>query len=319
MTDQAVHPAGGNTVESVLRDELAQGDAVADTFLPVLRHLVSADDSSLFSEEILARLRAMVSDLSSALLEALVDGGETDSVASAALLGELDVLSRALLDEPALLRHLHALALEWQLTERLQARLALDPVVSPLVQQLIASADADTQRDAMAFLAAQARWCQTQRRMQVALGELPGPLVQGVIALLRRLVGEGTALQARVDRIEGNLDAGRRERESRLELGARLLQRMGSGSGEALSLTHAGTALFLTALALGSALDRDMVIFSTHETQIARLALALRAAGARPSMVEEQFLVLHPQITLPPGFERLDSTLAAQMLVAGTV
>ena len=67
------------------------------------------------------------------------------------------VLGEALAGSSALLSHVHSLALEWQLTERLQSRIALDPVLPPLVQALIASPEPATAELAMQFLAAQAR------------------------------------------------------------------------------------------------------------------------------------------------------------------
>ncbi|MFN5819360.1 MAG: hypothetical protein ACK44Y_02890, partial [Novosphingobium sp.] len=51
-----------------------------------------------------------------------------------------------------------------------------------------------------------------------------------------------------------------------------------------------------------------------HEGQLARLALALRAAGVRPENVEEQVLAIHPDVSLPEGFETLGADRAAALL-----
>ena len=51
-----------------------------------------------------------------------------------------------------------------------------------------------------------------------------------------------------------------------------------------------------------------------HEGQVARLALTLRAAGLRPEAIEEQFLAIHPDVSLPDGFEALGADRAAAIL-----
>ncbi|KHK91588.1 hypothetical protein [Novosphingobium malaysiense] len=312
MIDQAVHPANGENVEAVLREELARGDAMAQTVLPVLRHLVAAEDSSVFSDEILARVRGMLADLAGELLAVLAAGDEPTDIGI-----DAEHLTQAFIDNPGLLSHLHALALEWQLTERLQVRLSLDPVVSPLMQNLIASPDAATQDLAMTFLAGQARWCQAQRRMKLPLRELPGELLHAVLLTMRLVAQEAPRAADRVSYAEAAVRQSYDEGASRLGLASRLIMNLGSGAQAALSVNHAGVALFLSALAAGSGQDRDAVTFSTHEAQVARMALALRSAGLKPAAVEEQFLALHPEVTLPPGFERLGPDLAAAILSSG--
>lgn len=316
MIDHSVSAAGIEGVESVMRDELARGDAMAESVLPILRHLIAAEDSSVFSDEILARVRGVLSDLASALLDALAAaGGDADKGRSRP--EELAVLTEAFVDNPQLLTHVHALALEWQLTEKLQARLALDPVVSPLLQTMIASAEPATQALAMTFLASQARWCQAQRRMRLPLAELPGDLFHAVLMTVRTLAGESGEVAQQVLMAETQLRQGYDESANRLGLAARLMLNLGGGAHSALSVSHAGVALFLTALALGSGQARDTVVLSTHEAQLARLALALRAAGLKPAAIEQQFLTLHPDVVLPPGFERIGPDGAAALLSAG--
>lgn len=313
MIDRAVHPATGENVEAVLRDELARGDAMAETVLPVLRHLVAAEDGSVFSDEILARVRGMLASLSQELTGALF--GPDNAGRQGA--DHADHLTRAFIDNPGLLSHLHALALEWQLTERLQGRLALDPVVSPLLQVLISSPDPDAQGLAMRYLAAQSRWCQAQRRMKLPVRELPGDLLHGALLTLRAVMRDTPELADRLAEAEAGIRQGYDEGTSRLGLASRLITGLGAEAQAALSIGHAGVSLFLTTLALGSGQRRDVVVLATHEAQVARFALALRAAGLKPSGVEEQFLALHPQVTLPPCFDRLSPDHAAAILASG--
>lgn len=306
MIDQAVHPAGVQGVEGVLRADLAHGDAVAASALPVLRYLVAAEDSALFSEEILARVRGMLADIAGQLLDALVGADRRAHSAD-----EIEVLTRAFVGDATLLGHVHAQALEWQLTERMQARLALDPVMTPLVQARLPGTTA------MAFLASQSRWCQAQRRMALPLSELPPSVLDAVMVTLRALVGAEPALADRVDAVETQVREGYDESATRLGLAASFVAEVGGEAQAALAIGAGGVALFLSALAQLSGQSRDNAVLSTHEGQLARLALGLKAAGLSTDGVEAQFHALHPEVTLPQGFAGLDRAQAAAMLASG--
>ena len=301
------------SVETVLCQELAHGDALIGTIAPILRHLLANDDHSVFSDEIIARVRGMMSHLAQQLLDHIhkdpADGAER-SYDEEAVAG----LTASFVGQPAFLAHIHGLALEWQLTERLQARLGLDPVLSPLVQALVASSNADTSSQAMSLLAAQARFAQSQRRMQLPLGELPGDLLHGALMALRTQAGTEPDADSAAAAAEAAICASYDESRSRLGLISRLVTGMGGGATAALSLTHAGVAMFLSALALASGQERDAAVLATNEGQLARLALALRAAGLKPTAVEEQFVSLHPDVSLPDGFDSLGADRAAALL-----
>lgn len=314
MIEQPVQSFSGVSVEAVLREELAHGDAVVGTIAPILRHLLANDDHSLFSDEIIARLRGMMDDLARQLLDALAAAGENpDHREHPAALR--DALAAGFVGHPGFLSHVHALALEWQLTERLHARLGVDPVLSPLLQALIASQDGATATHAMALLASQARFAQNQRRLQLPLSELPGDMFHAALLVLadycNALDESGIAAgSAAVIALRGRYD----EARSRLGLIARIVAAMGGGASAALSLSHAGVAIFATALGFASGQDREMAILSTNEGQLARFALSLRAGGLKMAQIEEQFLTLHPDISLPDGFEHIGSDRAAALL-----
>lgn len=291
----------GEPIEEGLRAELARGAAVANTVKPILRHLLGSESSSLLGDEILARVRGMQAHLARLLLAAA--GEQQESGAEQEL-----ALSEALIEDTQMLEHLHALAIEWQLAERLEQDFALDPVVPPLLQALIASPEAETQDLAMKLLAAQARWCQGQRRMQLAPTELPGELFHGALLALRSILSD-TANDS-----EAQLRARYDEGTTRLGLAARLVTSMGSAAAVALDIRHGGSALFVTTLALGSGQSRDVSILATHQAQATRLALGLRAAGLSTSAVEQQLVLLHGEARLPAGFERLAIERAAAIL-----
>ena len=309
MIETLAPPLANDAIETVLRNELAQGDAMIGSITPILRHLLSSEDHSVFSDEIVARVRGSASDLSRQLLVEVAQdrGSEPGREPEPAA---LDALTHELIAAPAVLAHLHSCALEWQLTQRLHARLSLDPVLSPLLQALIASSDAPTAGLAMNLLAAQSRFVQNQRRMRLPLGELPGDLLHTVLVAMRALAEDDAAAETAEAAVRGRYDEG----SSRLGLMARLITGMGGGAVAALAVTHAGVALFVSALGLASGQDRDLAILSTNDGQLVRLALALRAAGLKPAGVEEQFVALHPEIALPDGIEALGSDRAAAIL-----
>lgn len=316
MTEHATPAVATDSLELVLRGELAGSDALIGTIPPILRHLLLNDDHSMFGDEIVARVRGMLDDLALQLSGAL-----------AAAIGDADLaiptdahraeIVGALVDVPGLLPHVHGLALEWQLSERLQSRLALDPVVSPLLQALIASPDASTAGLAMNFLAAQARFGQAQRRMRLGFDELPADLAHGVLQAWARLPSpfdEATAAAG-----EASLRHGHDESRSRLGLAARLITGMGGGVLAALSLSHSGAALFVSALSIATGQDRDRVVLATNENHLARLTLSLRAAGLKPAAVTEQILLLHPEAQPYDNLDQLGADHAAALLaLSGT-
>lgn len=313
MNQNIAHLDPVGNVETVLRDELAHGDALIGTITPILRHLLVNDEHSLFSDEIIARVRGMTADLARQLLtEMAIAAGDSEIRDYPA--ERMSALVESLISHSGFLAHIHALALEWQLTERLQARLALDPVLAPLLQALIASSDSVVASRSMALLAAQARFATSQRRMQLPVNELPGDLLHAALLVLRGHAGGDAAGQTAAVQAERTLRGRYDEGRSRLGLISRIVTGLGGGATAALAITNAGVGIFLSALALASGHDRDMVVLATNEGQMARFALALRAAGLKPQALEEQFVALHPEATLPVGFEQLGSDQAAALL-----
>ena len=306
MSNAAANNRASDPVEARLRDGLERGDAVIGSVAPILRHLLASDDSGLFGDAIIARVRGMTADIARQLIDHVRAAGGSPP--------EHGVLTAAIIDHPAILTHVHALVLEWQLTELLQARLALDPVLSPLLQALAGSSDATTAGLAMKFLAAQARFGQAQRRMRLPLAELPGDLLHASLFVLRGTAGSGPRADAIFAAAEAVIREEYEEGRSRLGLIARLVTGMGAGAVAALSLHHAGVAIFLTALAIASRQERDLAMLATSETQRTRLALALATAGLKPAAIEEQLLTLDPDAVLPAGLDRIGAERAAALL-----
>jgi len=306
MTEQTAE-----SVEQVLRDGLVRGDAAIASARPVLRQLLASDDSGLFSDEMIARVRGMVADIAERLLFAQAAAADARDVPAYAAERQ-DALARALLTDPAIVAHVHALTLEAQTAEELQARCAIDPVLTPLVQELVASEDPATAGLAMAVLAAQARFQQHHRRMELPLHELPGDLFHRVLVLLRGQSAEGDDPAS--ESAERQLRAEYQEAAGRLGLVARLVMGLGRDATRALAVDRAGLAIFATALSMASGQERDLVILSFAEQHGARFALSLRAAGLDRHTAIEQFVHLHPGSPLPAGFEDLAAERAAALL-----
>jgi len=308
MSDQAAE-----TAERLLRDELVEGDAMIAAARPILRHLLASDDCGLFSDETIARVRGLVLSVADQLLFAQASAAQASDL-SAYAAERQDDLARTLFANFAFLAHAHALTVEAQLIERLQNRNGIDPVLTPLIHELVASRDGAAAGRAMSALAAQARFQQNWRRTELPLGELPGDQFHHVLVALRDQAGGDDAPAAEL--AERRLRGDYQEGAGRLGHIARLVVGMGQDAQRALAIDHAGLAVFATALSMASGQERDLVVLSFSEQQHARLALSLCAAGLTQQAVLAQLFHLNSDILLPDGFEMLGADRAAALLAA---
>ena len=315
MSDMQTTDGETMPVEAVLREELAVGDAVLGTIRPILGHLLANPGNSLFGDEIVARVRGMLDSLAGQYLRTIVRVNDTDAGLDVDEQMRADLVA-GLSTIPALIGHAHARAMEYQLAEALRLRSEIDAILSPLLQNLVAEKSAEVSALAMQVLAAQARFTQQVRRMELPLEELPGDLFH--TALLTMQAHYQADDQDRARRAEESLRSRFDEAAGREALLARLIGSLGRDAMDALRIDHAGVALFASALAIATNQDRDLAVLSTNERQLSRLALSLRAAGLNPQAVEQQFLFIHPDISLPDSFDRLRSDRAAALLAQGS-
>ena len=301
--------AADNAVEAILRDELAREARALAAVVPVLRHLLSSDADALVSDAILARVRGMIHDLAAQLLAAEAGRDPVTRGSGFEDPAALDQLAAQLMPDEALLGHCHALAAESLIAGRLQKRHALDPVLSPLLQELIASEDADVASLAMGALAAQSRFVQSQRRMELPLGELPAELFHALVAQVQAWAPDSAALV--------RLQAGYDEAATRIGLLARLVAAMRRGALAGLALDHAGLALFASTLGVAARVPREAAVLACHEGQGLRLAFMLRAAGLMPSAIERQLLMVEPAGRLPRGLAEMSPEHAAALVQGG--
>ena len=293
-----------------MRQELAHGDVVIATARPILRHLLANADQAIFSDEIIATVRGMMLHLSRQMLAEQAKQSGTNDIQG--FIGNCqDDIALALLDDTDFLALTHSMTIEAQIASRLSQRSGIDPVLSPLLQELVASKDETVAADAMRVLAAQARFMQQQRRMELPLGELPEPLFERALQIFADSCAEHSLdCSAAMDSLRGNYDP----RQRRIGKISRLIANMQHNAKRALEVDHAGLSIFITALGMAAEQERETIVLSLGENQCARLAISLRAAGLGQSAVEEQFLYIHPEITLPEGFDTIRSDRAAAML-----
>lgn len=313
MATPASSGAPPGAIASPLAEEAAAARGAMANVVPILRHLLRSDDNSIFSDEIVARVRGMFVDVARQLVIALAEAAghsEPEGWAHQAA----DELAHVLAENPAFLEHFHTLALEWQWTVRLERSRGVDPVLPPLLQARMGDPDAEASAGAMNLLAAQARFCQSQRRMQQPLGELPGDLVHIALVTLRAHVGMESSADAYALIAERSVRGRIDEARSRLAQMSRVLDGMGAGAAAALDIDKAGVALFLSALARGSGLSREAAIMATVESQLPRLVLALRACGLSPAAVAIAAVAFHPDANLPQGYAELSPADAAALL-----
>ncbi|PNU06216.1 hypothetical protein [Novosphingobium guangzhouense] len=304
MIDQAALPADLQGAEAAIRRDLARSGAAAASTLPVLRYLVAAEPDNSFAEEVLARVKGILRDVAAQVLDALI--GSIDRRAHAH--EEVAVLSRAFLDDTIVLAHAHAVALEWQLTERLSTHLGLDPVVSPFVRARVAAGDALMRE----FLTAQARWVDRQRRMALPLVEVPAPVLDAVLAIVRALVEAEPALSNRVAAVEAEVRLRHDEISNRLMVAERVVA---DDAFEATAPVSAcGVTLFLTAFAARSGQPRDGLVAAMQPGQQTRLALLLLAAGTPAALVDAQIREIHGRTGMPAVLAGIDAMRAAAIL-----
>jgi len=308
MREETMDLAADDAVEAILRGGLAREARALTAVVPVLRHLLGSEAQGLVSEAILARVRGMILDIASQLLAAQA-GRDPAARAAGGDPAALDALAEALMGEEALLAHCHALATESLVADRLQQRHAIDPVLSPLLQELIAAEDTAVAALAMTTLAGQSRFVQSQRRMELPLGELPAELFHTLLA--RALDGAGDT--GGLSRLQAGYD----EATSWLGLLARLVAAMRRGAVAALALDHAGLALFASALASETRAPRGEAVLAVQEGQGLRLALLLRAAGQSAPAIERQLVLAEPAAQLPPAIGALAPARAAALIAAG--
>lgn len=292
-------------VELALKGELARGDRALRGVPPVLTHMLASSGQALVSDAIVARLRGMLGALATQLLAAKSGSPHTADGSRA-----VDRLADRLASDSIVLSYCYALATEAHLAEKLEQRASIDPVLSPLMQELIGSDDPATAELAMAALAAQSRFVQSQRRMELPLSELPAELFHAVLKRFEAHDRSDPALAPAVKSLKSAYDEG----ASRVGLLARLVSGMRGGALAALELEHAGLALFVSGLSALSKQPRELAILACHEGQAARLALSLRASGLDAEAIERQFIVLGPSERLSGNIGEIPAERAMAML-----
>lgn len=298
------------SVEETLRLELALGDRSIATTRPVLRHLLAGGNHSLLGDDIVARTRGCVTDCARLLLIEQARAASARDIGSY-VQSRQPAFAQSLLLDANIVAHAHAQVFEAALAERLRERNGIDPVLAQVLREAVIDGGEALAPDAMQVLTAQARFVQQQKRMSMPPLELPADLFHRALVLLCAQA-EGTDDEGPANAAGKSLRAIFDESAARIGQIARFLT--GSKPESALSLERAGLSIFVSAVAMASGEDRDIVLLSCADGQFARLSLTLRAAGLAPDEVREQFLYLHPDIALPESVAAIDRGRARAML-----
>ena len=257
MGNSALTLAADEEAEDRLRGLLADAAFSGEGLAAILPPLLSGGARHAFSERIVASVRGLLEDLTSQL--------PADTAVS-------DLACR-----PSLLVHLHALAAEAELGQRMAHTLGVDPVVPPLLQD---------RAGAEAVIAAQVRFAQDMYRATLPLSELPAGLV------------------------DAKSEAGG---ESRLFVLDRFVREWPS-QAQLLDPLQAGVSLFATALSRASGQSRDELVLAMTGWNVARLAVALRACRLGPSAIEACLFALCPDCPVPDEAIGLAPERAAELL-----
>lgn len=309
MSEETITGLSADSVEKRLRAQLAQAEAMLATAPEILRHLLAYGNSTLFSEEVIAHMRGMVAHIARQLLYALAQ--KTSQRDAAGFADERQrTLASALLEDAALMSYAHALVLEADLAARMQMRSGIDPVLCPLLQELTASEEASLSAAAMHALAAQARFMQRHKRMELPLNELPADLFDAAIA---KLVGTNGDIAVDVPQLAAELRGGFDDAAMRTAQMSSLLK-FSEVAVRSLAIEDAGPSLFITALAAATEQARELIMLTLSENQMARLAITMRAAGLTQADIERQLLYLYPQAVPPEQLGAVTIERASEIL-----
>lgn len=295
-------------VEAILRDELARETRALTGVAPVISHMLQSSGHALVNDAIVARLRGMLADLARQLLPTAASPSSADGSNDAVI----DALADRLADDSALLGHLYAVAMEAHLLQRLEQRFGMDPVLSPLLQELIGSDQPDVAELAMQTMAAQSRFQQSQQRMALPVGELAPEHFASALKLVRKIdLGfDPHTVKQHTKTLKTRYDEG----ASRIGLLGRMIAALKGGAIASLELEHSGLSLFASGLARLSHQPRDLAVMACHEDQAARLALSLRAAGLEHPAIERQFQIIEPVALLAGSLSDMTAQGAKELL-----
>lgn len=299
LDDEAVRSA---------RIALVDGGQARDQVDPVLHYLLLRPDADVFNDAVLARTNALLADMAWRLLT----GGSAPADEQAAAQTPLD-LARKLARQPELAGFCHALAVEEQVAVRLSEEAGLDPVLPPLVQNLVASDDPQISSLAMSALTAQTRAGQWLRRGELPLTELPADVLN--LALLVRREHIGDQPREQVAAAEARLRADHDDGATRIAFYDRLATALGPAG--VLDLPHAGVPLFTAMLSQRARLSRRRSALLLTSGQRSTLAVILRAVGLKRRQIARQLLLLDPQAPLPDFLPRLRRQDARLLIAAG--
>lgn len=317
-------------VDGTLQEELARGNRARRSLAPVFAHFLECDGPTLFSDAIIASLRGALDHIIRQLLTQTTNetAGALPQTAGPQTAGYqtagpqtagpqaagYQALSNRLASDAVVIDHLYASALEGLIARSLEERSAIDPVLSPLLQELIASENPSIAELAMSVLAAQSRFCLNQRRMELPIGELPHEVFARVLEHLEAVVGQSN-VSSEPDAI-ATLKSAYDEGANRVGLLARLASAMSGGAVAGLNLEHAGLALFASSCAALLFLERENAVFACHEGQSVRLALMLKAAGLSEASAARQIVVLGGTKPIPSVLSEMSQADALNVLVA---
>lgn len=292
-----------------LRNQLHRAEIARETLPPILAHLLTNEGGSLLNDEIVARVRGMVRHIVDQITSL---GSQANNAEVPASRTSTQKFTRALYGRVPLLRHCHAIAVEGQLTERLERSAEIDPVLTPLLQSMMASKDDATSALAMSTLTAQALFMQHHMRMELPFTELPEDLFNDLLAQWLETADASNA--GLFDRVYRQLRDQFVQTTSRLTLLSRLVGSMGSASSTALAISHSGVAIFLTSLAQSAGQDRATATVGMDVQQTAWLAAALRAGGMPVAGITEQITLIHSGQPVPDWLTDIGTQRARDLL-----
>lgn len=305
MTSEGTHAELTEALAASLRADLAGDDRALSGVVPVLSHILTNRGEPMVSDDIIARMRGLIASAAEQLL------ASEEQQASAE---ELDTLNIALASNGSIVTHYYALAYEGAVSEDLAKRVGLDPVISPLIRELMGSKDKSVAEIATKLMASQARFIEGQKRLQSSIFELPPEIFEEMLATCKAWAKQ--QIRPMQVRSTAGIKSSYDEASTRLGLLAHLIAMLGASGQLVCEIETAGFAIFCSAVSGQTRQPRELIVLSCQSHQSLRLALALKACGISTESIIRQFECVGNDVAFPDGFDTWDEQSATALLMA---
>ena len=235
--------------------------------------LARNDRGGMFAASVVMRTRGLIDDV-----VRRAGGGMSET--------GLSGLANRIARDPVVAAYCHSLAFEWDRLVAFQRRTGTNPIVPPIVETPPLASDASRLKAVLG------RFAQEQRRLSASIQEMPANVFNALCAIVDETQAEIAC--------SGLRHAERATREAVL---ADALEN-GALAKARFDPLQVGLSLLVSALSRGSGRPRVEGVIALDRTQLARLIVMARAAGADRRATAKLVTTLHGVFCDPRGLPK---------------